>query len=106
MRCERFVQEGVVRRQDFAYGAILANKIIEEQNGLVVHGRLHFLRELREASGVDAFELVEAVEAEPLAEKLGGKAPGLLVGHHALHLTLELLRAGQLTSGGSAAQFG
>ena len=57
-------------------------------------------------AGIDAVELIEVVEAEPLAEELGGEAARFGIGEHALHLALQLLRIAQFTGGRGAPQFG
>src|SRR5688572_27339774 len=102
MLCERLVQEGVVGGHDLSHWTIPANDVLEERNRLVVHRRLHFIGELREARGIDAAVLIETIKAQPLPEEFRRQTPRLRIGEHSLYLTLELLSVRQLAGLGGA----
>ena len=81
--CQWRVQKIVISREQFSGGPVLQDDVLEERDGLIIHGRFDLLRELRVADCIDAFEFVELVEAEPLAEKFGGHPPRFPIGQHA-----------------------
>ena len=101
---QRLVQERVVGVEDLLHRPPLADQVLEGRDRFLVHRRLHVVGELGEARGVDAAILVEVVEAEPLAEELGGQAARLRVGGHPRDLRRQLLRIAQLAGRGGAAQ--
>ena len=79
--------------------------MLKEGDGFVIHRRFHFIGEFRETAGIDAFVLVEMIEAQPLAEEFRSQAAGFGIGQHPFHLTLQLLRIAQLARRGGAAEF-
>ena len=68
----------------------MPDDVFKEGDGFVIHRRFEFVGEFRIAAGVHALVLVEAIEAEPLAEKLGRKTAGLWIGDHAAYLAIEI----------------
>ena len=102
--CEGLVHEGVVGAEDLMHRAIVPDDVFEKRNGLVVHGRFHRVGKFGEAARVHALELIEPVEAQPLAEEFRRHAARFGIGQHPLHLRLHLLRIGELTRRGGPAK--
>ena len=101
---QRLVEKCVVGVEHLAHRAVLTHEIFEGRDGLVIHRRPHVVGELGEAARVHAAILVEAVEAQPLPEKLRREPARLRVGRHAPHLLRQQRGLGQLAGGGGAAQ--
>src|SRR6185369_4900024 len=98
------VQKTVIGKQHFAYRAIGADDVLKKVDRLVVEIGPQAIVELRKLFAVDTAIAVELIKAEPLTEKLSGKATGLGIGQHAAGLPGKLRGVGQLPRCCGAAQ--
>ena len=89
---KHLVEERIVGGNHLSNRSLFANDVLKERYRFVMHRRLHFVGELREALGIHSAVLVKAIEAQPLPEELGRQPPRFRVRQHPPNLSLDLLR--------------
>lgn len=75
--------KGVLGVEEVEDGAVAADDVFDEADGLFEHGLAEVVVEGGEAAAVDGVVGFEAAEVEPVAGELGGEAAGAGVGEHA-----------------------
>ena len=100
---QSLVDEGVIGIEQAQQGAVALKQMGKEADGLLVHVPAE-IGKLREVLLAFFFDLVEVVDVQPLAGKLGGQTPHPAIGQHAPGLPDQHLGRTQPALGGQGAQ--